>query len=108
MKKVILDENLPVSLRRHLVGFDAITVRYQGWCGVKNGELIRLVDGVFDVLLTADKGLRYQQNLKGRKIAILELPSNEIDDILVIIEPILAALHSISSGEYREIPPPLP
>jgi hypothetical protein len=59
MKKVILDENLPVSLRHHLTDFDVVTVQYQGWAGIQNGELIALVDGRFDVLLTADQNLRY-------------------------------------------------
>ena len=54
MKKVLLDENLPQLLRHHLTNFDVVTVQYQGWAGIQNGELISLIDGKFDVLLTAD------------------------------------------------------
>ena len=57
---------------------DAKTVQQMGWTGVKNGELLRRAENQFDLLLTADKRLRYQQNLKGRRLAILVLPSNRL------------------------------
>jgi hypothetical protein len=44
VKKVILDENLPQLLRHHLTGFDVVTVQFQGWAGIQNGELISLID----------------------------------------------------------------
>lgn len=74
--KVIFDENVPGPLReflpQHLVG----TVQELGCAGIGNGELVRRTDGNFDVLVLADKNLRYQQNLAGRQIALVELPSN--------------------------------
>ncbi|MFZ9938315.1 MAG: hypothetical protein ACO3JG_14855 [Luteolibacter sp.] len=76
MKKVILDENLPVSLRHHLTDFDVVTVQYQGWAGIQNGDLIALVDGLFDFLLTADQNLRYQQNLEIAGSRSLSCPSS--------------------------------
>jgi hypothetical protein len=74
VKKIILDENLPISLRHHLSEFEVVTVQFQGWSGIQNGDLIALIDGHYDVFLTADQNLRYQQNLRNRSIAIVELP----------------------------------
>jgi hypothetical protein len=104
VKKVILDENLPVSLRLHLKDFDVVTVRYQGWSGIQNGELIALVDGQFDVLLTADQNLRYQQNLRSRKIAIIELPFIRRKAIPLWVERIRSSILSAQPGDYIQIP----
>ncbi|HEY5792505.1 MAG TPA: hypothetical protein VIS74_04355 [Chthoniobacterales bacterium] len=51
MKKVLLDENLPIGLRDHLAEFEVVTVHYQGWSGIQNGELIERIDGPYAVLL---------------------------------------------------------
>jgi hypothetical protein len=104
VKKVILDENLPVSLRHHLTDFDVVTVQYQGWAGIQNGDLIALVDGRFDVLLTADQNLRYQQNLKNRKIVIIELPFIRRKSIPLWVNRIKSAIVSAQPGDYVEIP----
>ena len=108
MKTVILDENLPQLLRHHLADFDVVTVQYQGWAGIQNGELISLIDGKFDVFLTADQNLRYQQNLKGRKIAIVELPFIRRADIPYFVERIGAAIISAKVGDYIQIEPEQP
>jgi predicted nuclease of predicted toxin-antitoxin system len=63
MKRVLLDENLPKRLVREF-GHEASTVHEQGWAGVTNGELLKRAAASFDVLLTADQNLQYQQNLK--------------------------------------------
>ena len=104
MKKVILDENLPVSLRHHLTDCDVVKVQYQGWAGIQNGDLIALVDGLFDVLLTADQNLRYQQNLENRRIAIIELPFIRRKFIPLWVERIKSAIVSAQRGNYVEIP----
>jgi hypothetical protein len=103
VKKVILDENLPVSLRHHLSDFDVVTVQYQGWAGIQNGDLIALVDGRFDVFITADHNLRYQQNLNNRRIAIIELPFIRRMDIPLWADRIKAAIVSARPGDYLEI-----
>jgi hypothetical protein len=69
--KVIFDENVPAPLRRHLPGHEVVTLQELGWSGIGNGELVKRTDGVFDVLILADKNLRYQQNLTGRRIALV-------------------------------------
>lgn len=74
--RVIFDENVPAPLRRHLSGYEVTTLQEQGWSGISNGDLIERVDGRFDVLILADKNLRYQQNLTTRRVALIELPTN--------------------------------
>ena len=103
MKKVILDENLPISLRHHLAEFEVVTVQYQGWSGIQNGELIALIDGKFDVFLTADQNLRYQQNLRNRSIAIIELPFIRRQAISMWSERIRHAIQHALPGDYIQI-----
>lgn len=103
MKKVILDENLPLPLRHHLTEFDVVTVQYQDWKGIQNGELIALIDGKFDVFLTSDQNLRYQQNLKDRKIAIVELPFIRRKVIPEFVGRIRAAILSAKEGDYIQL-----
>ena len=103
MKKVILDENLPLPLRHHLAEFDVVTVQYLGWAGIQNGELIALIDGRFDVFLTADQNLRYQQNLKGRRIAIVELPFMRRKEIPQFVDRICEAIRSAEMGDYIQV-----
>lgn len=103
MKTIILDENIPRKLKREISGYTVTTVQENGWGGVKNGKLISLVDGVYDVLITADKNLRYQQNLSGRKISIIELPFNDSDLLLVIVPKIIEAIQLSTYGSYKEI-----
>ena len=82
------------------------TVAEQGWGGVKNGRLMALIDGSYDVFVTADKNLRYQQNLAGRKISIIEVPFNDSAKLLPLAPEILLAIEQSSPGAYIEIEPP--
>ena len=74
--RIILDENVPFALRRMLTARQVTTVQQAGFRGLQNGALLAALEGEFDVLVTADKNLRYQQNLTGRTLAIVELPTN--------------------------------
>jgi len=69
--RILLDENLPRKLAGHLIGHTCRTVVECGWAGKKNGELLGLADPQFDVLLTLDKNLPYQQNMDTKGIAVL-------------------------------------
>ena len=73
---IILDENLPHGLVTVLAPRYVKTTREMGYSGMKNGELLAALGGQFDILITGDKNLRYQQNLTGRRLAIVELPTN--------------------------------
>jgi len=73
--RILIDECIDERLRDSFSGHDCQTARYAGFAGLKNGELLDAVESAhFDVLLTVDRGLEYQQNLTGRKIAIINFP----------------------------------
>ena len=103
MKKVILDENLPVDLRLSLAEFEVVTVHYMGWSGISNGDLVNLIDGRFDVFVTGDKKLRYQQNLASRKVAIVELPFTRLASLMPFLEGIKTAIRNAATGSYTQI-----
>ena len=74
MKKVLLDENIPHDLRPHFRHHETFTAAHLGWAGLKNGQLLAAAEKeAFDVMVTGDLSLTYQQNMVGRKIAIVSL-----------------------------------
>jgi len=101
--RIILDENLPRSLKGIFPNHSVTTVQEQGHTGVANGVLLARLEGVFDVFITADKNLRYQQNLSGRRLAILELPSNRLPLLRPLFPRIVAAINSISPSAYVQL-----
>ena len=103
--KVLIDENLPRKLAGHLKGHECRTVAECGWAGKKNGELLSLAEPEFDVLLTLDKNIPYQQDLKLGRIAILivRAHSNRIQDLLPVIPDCLVALRSIKPGQIVRV-----
>lgn len=98
---LIFDENVPWPLSRHLTSHTVTSVQREGWTGIQNGALIEKIDGRFDVFLLADKNLRYQQNLAGRKIAILELPTNRLPMLEKMLPQIIAAVERSRPGGYE-------
>ncbi|MGH9433838.1 MAG: DUF5615 family PIN-like protein [Terriglobia bacterium] len=104
--KVLLDECLPRDLRKHLAGHDCETAPRAGFAGKANGELLTLAEqSGWQVLLTMDQGMPYQQNLEGRAIslAIVRAKSNRLPDLLPHVPAILAALRSIKRGQAVRI-----
>jgi predicted nuclease of predicted toxin-antitoxin system len=78
--KILLDENLDHRLRNHLGAHEVFTAGYMGWDGLKNGKLIRVAeDDGFDVLLTGDQTLCYEQNLSGKRLAVIAMSSVEAE-----------------------------
>lgn len=72
--RILFDKSAPNGLARHLLGHTVATADQCGWGQLENGELLTAAEGAgFELLLTADKNLRYQQNFTGRKISILVL-----------------------------------
>ncbi len=74
--KILLDECLPKKLKNDLNNFDVKTVLQMGWAGKKNGELLNLAERDFDVFVTSDQNLQYQQKLKDRSITIIVLKAS--------------------------------
>lgn len=104
--RVLLDECVPRPLRRDLPGHVVRTIGEQGWSGKKNGELLALMaaDG-FEVLLTADRNIRYQQNLTGVPVAVLVMKakSNRLEDLVPLAPAVLLALATIAPGTVVEV-----
>lgn len=97
---MLLDECVPRRLRRELPGHDVRTVNEMGWSGVKNGPLLRRAAEEFDVFLTVDQGVEYQQNLVGLDLAIIVMvaTSNDIDDLRPLMPRMRETLNSVSPG----------
>ncbi len=102
--KVLLDENLPHRLKNHLGSHEAFTVRYQGWSGLENGELLRTAenDG-FEVFLTGDQTMSYEQNLTGRQIAVVVLSAIEWHIIRHSLLTIQTAIDAAAPGSHQAI-----
>jgi len=108
MIRVLLDENLPRKLKGSLdadVVSIARTVPECGWGGITNGRLLRLAAAEFDVLLTMDRGIAYQQNLSGLDLCLVVLSavSNDIDDLLPLAPALNAALREATPGRVLRV-----
>jgi hypothetical protein len=100
--KVLLDECLPRKLKHSLIGHDCQTVPDAGFAGMKNGELLSLAEQAgFEVFLTLDRGIEFQQSLKNRKLAIVLLRSktSRLKDLISQVAEVLAVISSIRPGQ---------
>jgi|SRR5580765_7762835 hypothetical protein len=103
---VLLDEQLPRHLAREIGGHNVSTVQQRGWAGLKNGELLRVAaDAGFEVLVTADRNLQFQQNLSQSRLGIILLiaPSNALEDILPLVPNLLATILKASPGRLLRV-----
>ena len=102
--KIIFDQGVPVPLRSRLAGHEVSTAYELSWSTLKNGELIAAgeKDG-YDVLLTTDQNLKYQQNLVGRRVSIVVLLSTSWPRIQKQVDAILVAISRASPGSYEEV-----
>ena len=80
-----------------------VTVQDRGWAGIKNGKLLKLVAEEFDIFITSDKNLRYQQNLNVLNLVVILLPSNQIPVIKALLPAIDAAIQNIGDEKFIEI-----
>jgi len=107
--KILIDECLPDELKESVaaMGHKCQTVRRAGYGSKKNGELLMLVEGQWDVLLTSDRNIKYQQNMSGRRVSILILrtKSNRMKDLLPLMPACAEALLSIQPGRVVEVGP---
>ena len=104
--RILLDECVPRPLRREFVGHTVSTIRDMGWAGKKNGELLALMAGAgFEVLLTVDQNLRYQQNLAASGVAVVVLlaQKNHLDQLVPLVPSAMIALVGIRPGDVVEI-----
>ncbi len=103
--KLLLDESLPRGLRSHFTDHEVATVPARGWSVLSNGELLDLARGEFDVFLTADQNLQYQQSLENRGISVVVLAArtNRLQDLLPLVPRVLAALEGIRPGQVVRV-----
>ncbi|HEY0544754.1 MAG TPA: DUF5615 family PIN-like protein [Pyrinomonadaceae bacterium] len=103
--KVLLDECVPRKLRRELSQHEVLTVTERGWSGVKNGELLALAEAEFDVFLTVDQNLKYQQNLKAFNIGVILLVArnNRLKTLLPLMPEAREALENLKSGDFIRV-----
>ena len=103
--RILLDESLPRDLTALLVGHEATTVRAMGWSGIKNGQLLGFAAKQFDVFVTADRSLEFQQNLATLPIAVvvLVIPSTRIQAIKPIVPELIKLLNHIPPRTLRKV-----
>lgn len=101
--RVLFDQSTPVPLRQHLPEHQVQAAFELGWSRLTNGELLAAAEGKFDVFVTCDRNLRYQQSLTGRKLAVLVLPTTSWPRLRDRTELIAAAIATLKPGEYREL-----
>ena len=102
--RVLFDQSVPVPIRPYLKGHKVRTAAQERWDTLKNGELLSAAEAAgFDVLLTTDKNIRYQQNLTGRKIAFVVLGNQQWPTLRHYIDRVVAAVNAATLGSYTEV-----
>jgi hypothetical protein len=101
--RILFDQGTPLPLRRTLSGHDVSTAYELGWTDLGNGALLAAAEGKFDALITTDQNLRYQQNLAGRQLAILVLPTTSWPKIEVHARFVAEAIDGLRPGDLLEL-----
>jgi hypothetical protein len=102
--KVLLDENLDHALRTLLGQHEVLTVTYMGWAGLKNGELLKAAeDSGIEVFITGDQTLPYEQNLSGRRLAVIALSAIQLPIIKKNLSKVIDAIDSALPGSFQTV-----
>ncbi len=101
--RILFDQGIPVPLRRYLPGHSIVTAFEMSWSQLVNGELLAKAEDLFDVVVTTDKNLRYQQNLASRKIAVVVLPFTSWPKLQMRAEGIASAIEALQPSDYIEL-----
>jgi hypothetical protein len=102
--KILLDEGVPKIIQKRLSQLSISNVEEMGWRGIKNGALLDLMAGQFQILITTDKNLPSQQNLKKRQISLVILPTNDVPSVIGLLPQIERAIAEIPTGEFQLLP----
>src|SRR5262249_30670609 len=101
---ILFDHGTPRSIKRHLHGHTVIEAIERGWDTLSNGDLLSAAEKAgFDLLLSTDKNIRYQQNLTGRRIGIVILGNSRRPIVERYIERVIAAVNGARPGSYAEV-----
>ncbi len=101
--RILFDQGTPLPLGRHLLGRVVSTTFDLGWSQLTNGDLLARAEGRFDAFITTDKNLQYQQNLAGRRLAILVLPFASWPRLQTRLAEIVEAVGALQAGDYVEL-----
>ena len=102
--RILLDHNTPAPLRHFLTGHQVETAYERGWAELTNGALLRTAEeSAFDVMITTDKSIRYQQNLTGRTLALVVLSTNDWTQIRRSVAAVVDAISRVTPGTLVEI-----
>ena len=104
--KIFLDECVDWRLSRDIVGHEVKTAHQMGWSAIKNGELLALASEQFDVFVTVDRNLAFQQNVDELTIAVIVLRArtNRLSDLRPLVQDLLSAAQSVERGTVRFVP----
>ena len=107
--KVFFDNNVPAPLRRDMPHHQVSTARQTGWASIVNGDLLREVEvGGFDVMVTGDKNIKHQQNLTGRRVALVVLGTIDWNVLRHHATAVVQAVDRATPGSYQALPDPTP
>jgi hypothetical protein len=98
--RILFDQGTPAPLRRALSGHDVATAYEMGWSQLTNGNLLKEAEASFDIFITTDQSLQYQQNLSGRRLAILTLWTTSWPKLQRHLPQIIAAIEKLSTGDF--------
>jgi hypothetical protein len=102
--RVLFDQGTPVPIKRHLAAHDVSLSADLGWDQLRNGDLLRIAEKEgYEVLLTTDKNLRYQQNLKERSIAIIVIGHSQWPALQQHVQRVVDAVNGAAPGSYAEV-----
>lgn len=103
--RILLDNCVPVDLAPHIRGHEVASAVDMGWPALDDGPLLDAMAGQFDVLVTADTSISFQQLITGRAVAVIVLKAktNRVGDLARLVPALLRALKAVAAGEVREI-----
>lgn len=101
--RILFDQGVPAPLRNSLADHTVATAHEMGWATLDNGALLSVLEGTFDVLVTTDQSLEYQQNLLGRHLAVLVLPTTSWPKIQAHIAEIVEAVGRLRPGDFTKL-----
>ena len=101
--KILFDHGTPAPLHHQLAGHEISTAYEMGWAKLSNGDLLAAAEKSFDAFITTDQNLRYQQNLTGRRLAILVLPTTSWPEIQKHMSKISDAINALKPGDFVEL-----
>ncbi len=102
--RILFDQGTPAPLRQALTDHAVVTAFEMGWSQFTNGDLLTAAEAAFDALITTDRNLTYQQNLRERRLSILVLPTTSWPTIQRHLDHVSAAVNTLKPGDFVEMP----